>query len=135
MRGELWASPLQFPISKPEKVQQFQFQTSEILLFTVVQKLYGLEVSRFVPCMLQVLDSFRQLFIFSNYIGKIDHFTLGLLTLSLHLLKSFLLWIIQTKTTVNESLNVRLQTEFWTNWKSLKQEKHHISDPHLNIIV
>ena len=27
----------------------------------------------------QVLDNFRQLFIFSNYIGEIDHFTLDLL--------------------------------------------------------
>ena len=66
-------------ISKPKEVQQFQFQTSEILLFTVFQKLYGPEISRFLPCMLQVLDSLRQLFIFSNYIGETDHFTLDLL--------------------------------------------------------
>ena len=32
-------------ISEPNKVQQFQFQTSGILLFTGVQKLYGPEIS------------------------------------------------------------------------------------------
>ena len=47
------------PISKPKKVQQFQFQTSGILSFTVVQKLCGPEISRFLPCMLQILDNLR----------------------------------------------------------------------------
>ena len=32
---------------KPNKVQQFQFQTSGILLFMCVQKLYGLEFYNF----------------------------------------------------------------------------------------
>ena len=38
---------------------------------------------------------------FSNFIEEIDHFTLDLP-------KSFFLWTIQKKTTVNESLNIRL---------------------------
>ena len=49
------------------------------LLFTGVQKSYGPEISRFLPCMLQVLENLRQLFIFSNYIAEIDQFTLDLL--------------------------------------------------------
>ena len=65
-------------ISEPNKVQQFQFQTSGMLLFTGIQKLYGTETSRFLPCMLHFLDNLRQPFIFSNYIGEVDHFTLDL---------------------------------------------------------
>ena len=34
-------------MSEPNKVQKFQFQTSGILLFTNVQKLYGPEMSIF----------------------------------------------------------------------------------------
>ena len=63
--------PLQFP----NKVQQFQFQASEILLFTGVQKLCGPETSPYLPCMLQV----KRLSVISNYIGETDHFTLDLL--------------------------------------------------------
>ena len=44
-------------ISQPNKVQQFQFQTSEILLFTGIQKSYGPEIPGFLPCMLQFLDN------------------------------------------------------------------------------
>ena len=62
-------------ISEPNKVHKFQFQTLGILLFTNVQKLYGPEVSIFT--ILQFLDNLWQLFIFSNYIGKIAHFTLN----------------------------------------------------------
>ena len=41
-------------ISEPNKVQKFQFQKSEILLFTDdVQKLF----LQFLPCMLQFLDN------------------------------------------------------------------------------
>ena len=36
-------------------------------------------ISRFLLCMLEVLNNLRWLFIFSNYIGEIDHFTLDLL--------------------------------------------------------
>ena len=49
-----------------KKVQQFQFQTSGILLFTGVQNLYGLEISRFLACIPQFLDNLQRLFIFSN---------------------------------------------------------------------
>ena len=42
---------------EPNKVQQFLFQTSGILLLTGLQKLYGPEISRFLPCMLQFLDN------------------------------------------------------------------------------
>ena len=66
-------------ISKPNKVQEFQFQISGMLLFMAVQKLCGPEISRFLPCMLQFLDNSRRLFIFSNYMRGIDHFTLDLL--------------------------------------------------------
>ena len=37
----LWSLPTPTSISEPNKVQQFQFQTPGILLFTGVQKLYG----------------------------------------------------------------------------------------------
>ena len=66
-------------ISEPKKVQHFQFQKSEILPFMGVQKLYGVEISRFLPCMLQFSDNLQRLFIFSNYIRKIDHLRLDLL--------------------------------------------------------
>ena len=49
------------------------------LLFTGVQKSYGPEISRFLPCMQQVLDNLRQLFIFSDYTAEIGQFTLDLL--------------------------------------------------------
>ena len=53
-------------IPEPNKTEPFQFQTSEILIFTGVQKLYGTEISRFLPCMLQFLANLRRTFIFSN---------------------------------------------------------------------
>ena len=56
-----------------------QFQTSETLLFMGVQKLYGSETSQFLPCLLQVLDKLWQLFIFSNHLANIGHFTVDLL--------------------------------------------------------
>ena len=68
-----WAmppSPLPTWISEPNKVQQFQFQIPEILLYTSAQKLYGSEISRFLPSMLQFLGNLRQLFIFSNYLRE-----------------------------------------------------------------
>ena len=56
----------------------------------------------FTVDMLNFLDNLRWLLIFSNCIRKIDHFTLDLL-------KSFSLWTILKKTTMNEGLNVRLK--------------------------
>ena len=41
--------------------QQFQFQTSGILLFAGVKKLFGPEISRFLPCMLQFSDNLPRL--------------------------------------------------------------------------
>ena len=76
------AMPRPTSISEPNKVQQFQFQTSGILLFTGFQKLYKPEISRFLPFMLQFLDYLRRLLIFSNYTGEKDHFTLDLLKTS-----------------------------------------------------
>ena len=71
-------------ISKPKKVQQFQFQTSGILLFRVVQKFDGPGI--WWTWNLTIFTAYatnfwqlRQLFIFCNYIGEIDHFTLDLL--------------------------------------------------------
>ena len=55
-------------ISKPNKVQQFQFQTSGILLFMGVKKLCGPEISRLLHCRLKCLDT--------NYKRETDHFTL-----------------------------------------------------------
>ena len=66
-------------IFEPNKVQQFQFQTSVILLFMGVQKLYGPEISWFLHCMLQFLDNSRRLFISTNYIRGKDYFTLDFL--------------------------------------------------------
>ena len=82
-------------ISEANKVQEFKFQISGTLLFMGVQKLYGPEISRFLPCMLQFLDNLRRLFIFSKYIRGIDHFTLDLLTFDF--LKYFTLWAIRKK--------------------------------------
>ena len=68
--GEWWNTNYQpknhclASISEPIKVQQFQFITSRILLFTGVQQLYGSEIARFLSSMLQFLDNLRQLFIF-----------------------------------------------------------------------
>ena len=58
------------PISETNKVQQFHFHTSEILFSTRAQKLYGPEISRYSPCMLQFLGNIRRLLIFSNYIEE-----------------------------------------------------------------
>ena len=66
-------------ISEPNKVQQFQFQTSWKLLFIGIQKLYGPEISRFLPYILQILDNLWRLFIFSNYLGETNYFMLDLL--------------------------------------------------------
>ena len=61
----------------------FSFWTKQGPIFSVSvtgsQKLYGPEISQFLPCILQVLDNLRQLFIFSNCIGEMEHFTLDLL--------------------------------------------------------
>ena len=63
-------------IFEQNQVQQFQFQTSEILLLTAVQKLYGPKISRFSPCVLQFFGNILRSLIFSNYIGEKDQFTL-----------------------------------------------------------
>ena len=109
--------PPPISISQPKKVQQLQFQILGILLFTGVQKLYGPEITPFLPRMLQFLENLRRRFIFSNHILETE-FRLDLLessnTLALELLTSFSLCIIRKKTTENESLEVRLQKESWT---------------------
>ena len=63
------------------------------IAFFIVQKWYGPKISGFLPCVLQYLDNLRRL-----HLGSSEK----------DLLKSFLLWTIQKKTTVNERLNVRL---------------------------
>ena len=70
--------PLPTSISEPDKFQEFQFQTSGILLLMGVQKLYGPEISQVLPCMPQFFENSRWLFIFSNYIREIVYFTLDL---------------------------------------------------------
>ena len=62
------APPTTTSISKLNKVQQFQFQTSRVLLYMGVQKLNRPEISQFSLCMQQFLDHSRRLFIFFNYI-------------------------------------------------------------------
>ena len=59
--GEGAMAPHPNSIFEPKNVQEFQFQKSGILDFTGVQKLYGPEISRFLPCMIQVLDNLQQL--------------------------------------------------------------------------
>ena len=66
-------------ISEAIKVQSFQFKTSGILLSMGVQKLYGPEISLFLPCMLQFLDDSRWLFFFSNYTRGINYVMLDFL--------------------------------------------------------
>ena len=66
-------------IFKLNNVQQFQFKTPRMLLLLRCSEIMGPEISRFVTCVLQFLDNLRQFFIFSNYIGEIDHFTLDFL--------------------------------------------------------
>ena len=44
-------------ISEPNKVQQFQFQTSRILIFMGVQKLYRTQISQFSQCWLQFFNN------------------------------------------------------------------------------
>ena len=78
-RAREGAMAISTSISEPNKVQQFQFETSGILLFTGVQKLCGPEISRFLPYILQFWDNLRRLFIFSYYAGETDHFLLDLL--------------------------------------------------------
>ena len=60
--GGMWSARRTMPppptsISKLDKAQQFQFQTSGIILFMGVQKLHGPDISRILQCMLQFLDS------------------------------------------------------------------------------
>ena len=71
--------PPPLSISKPKKVQEYQSETSEVLLFTDAEKLYEPKISQFSPCMLQFLDNIQRLFIFSNYTGEKDHFSLDFL--------------------------------------------------------
>ena len=61
-------------ISERKKVQQFLFETSGILLLTGVQKLYGPDISSFLPCMLQFLDNLRKVILQSMRItfGRFD---------------------------------------------------------------
>ena len=97
-----WGPQLQYP--NPRRSNSFSFKHQRYCFLRGVQKLYGPETLRFLPCMLQFLDNIRRLFIFSNC--RIQQFMMDRL-------KSFLLGTIQKKTTMNESLN-RLQTESWT---------------------
>ena len=81
---------------EPSKVQQFQFQTSGILLSMSVQKLHGPEIPRFLRFILQFLDNSTRLSIFYNYIKKIRSLHVELSEkvwyLTLDLQKSFSLW-------------------------------------------
>ena len=94
-------SGLPTSISELNKVQQFQFQTLGISLFCRCSEIIR---TRNFTILYRVCYNFWTIsgrFPFFIFIGEIDHFTLDLL-------KSVLLWTIQNKTTMNESLNVRL---------------------------
>ena len=61
-----WKKRLQIEIKTTTTViklslKNYQFQTSGILLFTGVQKLYGPKIPQFLPCLLQILEKLRQL--------------------------------------------------------------------------
>ena len=92
-------------IFETNKDQKFQFQTSRLLFFTDVQKLYGSEIPQFLPCMLQFLDNIWRLFFTNNIVGpsgKVRYLTLDLL-------KNFFLSTIRKKNTMDESLYLRLK--------------------------
>ena len=92
-------------IFEKNKDQKFQFQTSRLLFFTDVQKLYGSEIPQFLPCMLQFLDNIWRLFFTNNIVGpsgKVRYLTLDLL-------KNFFLSTIRKKNTMDESLYLRLK--------------------------
>ena len=60
--GEPWT--LLTLIYGPNKVQKFQFQTSGILLFKDIQRLYVPEILQVLPSMLQLLDNLWRFLIF-----------------------------------------------------------------------
>ena len=72
-------------------------RTSNVTYFTMCATVYG---------------QFTHHFIFSNFIGVTDYFTMDLLKnvrqLAPDLLNSFLLWTIRKQTLIKESLNFRL---------------------------
>ena len=98
--------------SKPNKVQQFPFQTSGILLLTDVQKLYDQKFHDFYHACCNfwiICGGFS--FFFLLHMGN-RSFHVGpsekVWYLTLDLLKCFLLWTIRKENTMNESLNVKL---------------------------
>ena len=98
-------------ISEPNKVQQFHFRTSGILLFTGVQKLYEPEISGFLPHYANIFGQFMAAFHFFLARGGNRSLQVGpsvkVRYLTLNLLKIFLLWTIRKKTTMNKN-------ESWT---------------------
>ena len=50
--------------SNKTMVKKLSVSNLKVLLFTHVQKLYGPEISQYLPCLLQILNQLRQLFIF-----------------------------------------------------------------------
>ena len=87
-----------------KKIQQFQFQTSGILLFTIVQKLYGPKISLFFPFYATSLGQFTVAFHFfwlhrrnrSLHVGPFEKVRY----LSHDLLESFLYWTFPKKTKI-----------------------------------
>ena len=66
-RGAVLPPPNPISISEPNKVQQFQFQISNVLLLTTVQKLYGPEIQKFH-------DFYRACYNFSGIYGGFSIF-------------------------------------------------------------
>ena len=72
-RGPCTLPPLQLPNQTRSNNFSFRHQG---YCYMSIQKWSGLEISQ---CYLQFLDHSRRLFIFSDYIRRIDHFTLDIL--------------------------------------------------------
>ena len=120
------ALPLQFPNqtrsnSFSSNIRDIAFygcseiiRTRNFTIFTVYITIFGQFTAAFYFFLLHRGNR-------SLHVGpseKVRHVTLDLP-------KSFLLWTIRKKTTMNKSLTVKLQAESWTYCTShLKQEKH-----------
>ena len=92
----------------------------DIAFYRCFEILRTRNVTYFTVCA-TVFGQFTHHFIFSNFIGVTDYFTMDLLKnvrqLALDLLNNFLLWTIRKKTLIKESLNFRLWGKSWTYWK------------------
>ena len=79
LSGLAAVQPLERP-GRPCFLHHINFRSNKGPIVSVgVQKLYGPEISLFLPCMLQFLDDSRWLFFFSNYTRGINYVMLDFL--------------------------------------------------------